>query len=167
MAKDYSQHTFKSWHAAVLGSIALVFICLRWIFPPVAPVTTELVPGVATVTVGSSTFPALIANTAPLAYQGLSGRESLGNYGGMLFVFPSVATRTFVMREMRFPLDIVWIKNGEIVGFSNHLPLEPGATNETLTPYSSTDQVDMVLEVASGTVDRSQWRRGDSVRITY
>lgn len=167
MSKDYTQHTFKSWHAVILGLVALVFFFLRWVFPPPVAEAPLLEPGVATVTVGSSTFRALIANTAPLAYQGLSGRENLGNYGGMLFVFPTLATRTFVMREMRFPLDIVWIKNGEIVGFSTQLPLEPGATNETLTPYPSIGQVDMVLEVTSGTVERSQWQLGDSVRVMY
>lgn len=167
--RDTSERPFKPWHGVILGMIFLVFIVLRWVVPliiaPAQPPLSE--PGIAAVTVGSSTFSVLLANTPQLAYRGLSDRPNLGSYGGMLFVFPTTQERTFVMRDMLFPLDMVWVSEGVITDITPHLPLEPGATNDTLTPYTGKLPVNMVLEVASGTVDRLGWQLGDSVRVQY
>lgn len=119
------------------------------------------------VTVASTTFRALIANTPELAYRGLSGYPSLGPYGGMLFVFPTTATRTFVMRDMRFPLDMVWLTDGVITDIHEYVPLEPGISEPLLTLYRGKMPVSMVLEVPSGTVERYGWALGDSLRVQY
>ena len=49
-----------------------------------------------------------IADTRELRYLGLSDTESLPNDRGMLFVHESVQDLTYVMREMNFPIDIVF-----------------------------------------------------------
>ncbi len=41
--------------------------------------------------------------------QGLSGRDSLPTDYGMLFVFPKSDIYEFWMKDMKFPLDIIWI----------------------------------------------------------
>ena len=40
---------------------------------------------------------------------GLSGRESLKNDEGMLFIFDKVGNHGFWMKDMKFPIDILWI----------------------------------------------------------
>jgi len=168
MLRSHEDKPLKNWHLLTLGVIFLVFLVVRWTLPAATPKrAAPPQPEKAVVTVGSSTFPALIANTPDLAYRGLSDRPSLGTFGGMLFVFPTTATRTFVMRDMLFPLDIVWITDGVISDMSEMLPLEPTAPESDLTLYTGKEPVQMVLEVASGTVRQNGWRLGDSVTVQY
>ena len=49
-----------------------------------------------------------IANTTISRAQGLSGRESLPVGSGLLFTFNSASTYGFWMKDMNFPIDILW-----------------------------------------------------------
>lgn len=51
-----------------------------------------------------------VVDTWPAIYKGLSGRESLAENQGMLFVFPKLDIYEFWMKDMKFPLDIIWIQ---------------------------------------------------------
>lgn len=60
---------------------------------------------------------AAIADTQDLRITGLSETESLPEDRGMLFVFNTANTRSFVMREMDFAIDIVYADvDGTITG---------------------------------------------------
>lgn len=61
-----------------------------------------------------------IADTGDLRYLGLSDTESLPEDRGMLFVYDSVADRTFVMREMEFPIDIVYADDEGVITEIHH-----------------------------------------------
>jgi len=50
-----------------------------------------------------------IADTQDLRKQGLSGREELGDYQGMLFIFDTQGEYPFWMNEMLIPLDIIFV----------------------------------------------------------
>lgn len=91
-----------------------------------------------------------IAKTPVEHYQGLSDRQTLCNQCGMLFVFKSAESKTFVMRRMKFPLDIVWINQGTVVGISKNLSPESA---KPYTPYPSPGVVDQVLELNAGQAD--------------
>ena len=95
-------------------------------------------------------------------YRGLSGREELCANCGMLFVFPWQAKQTFVMRRMKFPLDIIWIKGDTIVKIDKNLPPE-GAIPKNF--YSSGEPVDYVLEVNGGFTDRNNIKTGDQAKF--
>ncbi len=84
-------------------------------------------------------------------YNGLSRRPSLCKNCGMMFNFFKSAPKTFVMREMNFPLDIVWINRGELIGISANLEPEH---KEPYTPYPSVGSVDQVLELNAGTFEK-------------
>ncbi|MDP2944440.1 MAG: DUF192 domain-containing protein, partial [bacterium] len=53
-----------------------------------------------------------IASTLKQQYRGLSGRKSICADCGMLFNFSDSGVRSFVMRDMEFPLDIIFIEGG-------------------------------------------------------
>ena len=72
-----------------------------------------------------STVTAAIADTPELRYTGLSDTESLPEDRGMLFVFKSADSHTFVMREMDFPIDIVYADVDGTITDIHHAP-EPG-----------------------------------------
>lgn len=106
-----------------------------------------------------------IADTPALQMQGLSGRPSLGENEGMLFVFPENATRTFWMKDMNFPIDIIWIKDERIIGVAEHATPEPEASLFTLTRYESPGHADKVLEVSAGMFEEYGFAPGDAVEI--
>ena len=68
---------------------------------------------------------AAVADTGDLRYTGLSDTESLPEDRGMLFVYESVADRTFVMRRMDFGIDIVYADSAGTITRIHHAP-EPG-----------------------------------------
>ncbi len=93
-------------------------------------------------------------------YQGLSDRDSLCQQCGMLFPFTKTEPTVFVMRRMNFPLDIVWIKNNEVVGVSENIAPEH---TPPYTPYPSPEAVDMVLELNAGMSNYYNLRTGEKV----
>ncbi|MBI3180380.1 MAG: DUF192 domain-containing protein [Deltaproteobacteria bacterium] len=74
--------------------------------PPIAgtaPQVSFRVPqGVVTVAVE-------VADTPSERTQGLMNRESLGEYNGMVFVFPREEEHVFWMRDTLIPLDMIFI----------------------------------------------------------
>ena len=95
-------------------------------------------------------------------YQGLSDHAPLCENCGMLFVFPEYESRTFVMRNMLFPLDIIFIKDNRIINIERDLPPE-GAVPEKR--YESGEPVNYVLEVNGGYCQKNGIGEGDVVNI--
>lgn len=105
-----------------------------------------------------------IASHPDSQYQGLSDREKICSDCGMLFVFDKSLPKTFVMRRMKFPLDIIWINNDKIIKIDKNLPPE----GETPTyKYDSNGIVDKVLEVNAGISDKYEFKIGDSIKYFY
>jgi hypothetical protein len=103
-----------------------------------------------------------IADTPAERYKGLSGRENLCGDCGMLFKFDDKRERAFVMREMNFPLDIIWINDEKIVKIDKGLP--PKGHNP-VNLYKSDTAVNYVLEVNAGFVDKYGIKAGDKVIV--
>jgi len=89
--------------------------------------------------------------------QGLSGRENLKNDEGMLFIFPKPLVNYFWMKDMNFPIDMIWIdKNFRVIYIQeNALPSSypdsfgPGVDNQ------------YVLELSSGFSEKNNLKIGD------
>ena len=103
-----------------------------------------------------------IADTLEKQIQGLSDRQSLCPDCGMLFVFPTARVQRFWMKNMRFPLDIIWINNNKIVNISKNLP--PEGEHPTRA-YSSIEPADYVLEINAGAARKWGIRIGDEVKF--
>lgn len=109
--------------------------------------------------VGSTMINIEIADTQSRRAQGLSNRDSLSDQSGMLFIFPDPDRHSFWMKDMNFPLDFLWIKNGQVIQLSKNIPFsQPPAI---ITPDSPVDQV---LEVNAGFIDKYGIKVGDEVR---
>ena len=106
-----------------------------------------------------------VADTWEERYTGLSEHDSLENGSGMLFVHSSEDERTYVMRNMSFDIDIIFIdSDGEITTIHHARAPEPGEDGEDLR-YSGRAQ--WVLEVPRGYANETGIDVGDEVRIEY
>lgn len=98
-------------------------------------------------------------------YLGLGGRESLATNEGMLFVFDQPKAATFWMKDMFIPIDIVWIKDDQVVNISANALPEPGVEASQLRLYSSGAEVDSVLELPAGWAEKNNLKVGDEVKV--
>lgn len=104
-----------------------------------------------------------IADTEEKRNQGLGGRESIGKNEGMLFVFGEPLIPTFWMKGMKFPIDIIWIRGNEVIGFAENA--QPEDRGEALKLYQSPGFINYVLEVDAGTVSRLGIKVGSELEI--
>ena len=73
-----------------------------------APAKYQTQASVRTIDIGNRALRVEVADTDAKRTLGLSGRESLKE-GGMLFVFDTPGNYGFWMKDMRFPIDIIWL----------------------------------------------------------
>lgn len=102
-----------------------------------------------------------VSDTPDKRYRGLSGRESLKEGMGMLFIFNEYIKSSFVMRDMKFSIDMIWIRDNNVVDISENLPLPKN--NAPLIEYSPKSEVNRVIEVEAGFVNKNQIHIGDKV----
>ncbi|MBI5621209.1 DUF192 domain-containing protein [Candidatus Gottesmanbacteria bacterium] len=117
-----------------------------------------------TVTIRGITYAVDVVITPKEKEVGLGFRDSLEANRGMLFVFDTKALHPFWMRNMRFPIDILWIDDRTIVDISKHVPPSDKPVGE-LPIYHPTKPADKVLEIAAGQADEYGFAIGNIVSI--
>ncbi|OGZ02982.1 MAG: hypothetical protein A2430_01060 [Candidatus Liptonbacteria bacterium RIFOXYC1_FULL_36_8] len=111
---------------------------------------------------GEVKFLAEAADTAGKRMKGLSGRESLGEREGMIFIYSKPGRPGFWMKGMEFPIDIVWIKEEKVVGITENMMPESFWKGKIFYPPETAD---MVLEIKAGEVGKNNIKMGDKVKI--
>lgn len=98
-----------------------------------------------------------LAVTTEEQNQGLSGRAELGEEEGMLFVFNKPGKYPFWMKDMNFPIDIIWLDSDLRVVY-----IKKDARPESYPEAFGPDQDSKyVLEVVSGFSDKNGLKIGD------
>jgi len=129
--------------------------------PALAGEANPPLPRTTVVIAGRARVSAEVARTDRERELGLSNRPSLGPGEGMLFLFGGVGPASIWMKDMRFPLDILWIREGRIVMIRERAnPLRPDRP-----PEISTAEADSVLEVPAGFAAARGLSVGDAVRV--
>jgi uncharacterized membrane protein (UPF0127 family) len=111
-----------------------------------------------TIKIGEKELLVEIVNSNESRGQGLSGRETIGGSNqdvrGMLFVFPQRSYQQFWMKDMKFDLDFIWIRDGKVVEIMRNVPkpLE-GQSLEELPRFVPKTPVEMMLEVVAGSAE--------------
>lgn len=92
----------------------------------------------------------LVATSSADQERGLGGRASLPADQGMLFVFPVPGSYAFWMKDMEFPLDIVWIGSDEVVaGVTSGIPADSFPST-----YLPPRPISYVLELNAGAAEK-------------
>ena len=119
-------------------------------------------PILADLSVRGRSYVVEIADTNEKKERGLGKRDGLEAGRGMIFPFTSAERWVFWMKDMRFPIDIVWIREGKVVDLHRNLPVP---TAEKLDTYSPIEPADLVLELSSGAAADAGIEPGDTVEI--
>jgi uncharacterized protein len=120
-------------------------------------------PKKQTVSIDGKNFEVEIADSMATRAQGLSGRDQLGDDKGMLFIFGNPAMNGFWMKDMKFPIDMIWINGDRILGASENVQPEPGKSIFSLKVYYPPSAADKVLEVNAGTFAKYGFKAGDTI----
>ena len=112
---------------------------------------------------GDLTIQAEVARTVEEQAQGLSGRGSLPRDAGMLFVLEEEGRPGFWMKDMRFPLDFIWIsRDRRVVDLTENVP-DPETAGTTVSGIQPDQPALYVLEVNAGVVPEYGVQVGDPV----
>lgn len=94
---------------------------------------------------------AYVADQSAEHQLGLGNVESLSDGYGMVFVFSTMAERSFWMKNVPYPIDIIWLQDSEIVAITAHVPdADPDAPDATLPTYSANMPINGAIELPAG-----------------
>ena len=130
-------------------------------------VTLPVVHGVfARVNFAHVSVMAEVADTPDARIRGLSGRPSIAELNGVLFVNGKPEATDIWMKDMKFPIDILWIRNGVVIDMKEHAPSPIAGTRTDMLPiYHPQSPADFVLETVAGFSGAHGMHIGDRVSI--
>lgn len=144
----------------ILGII--VVIVLGVLFVNIVGNNFSLFAPKSTVTIDGHTFHVTVATTQQAKENGLSNTSSLPKDQGMLFSFTTPGYYEFWMRNMKYPLDIIYIAHNKIVSIAFNVA-NPNNPLVPLPIYKPNQPADTVLEINGGLSTTYHIQVGDTV----
>ena len=152
--KEGGCYRLRSIHAATLAIVALAAIVLAVAYlrtPDEVGDDGEALVSFALADGGSLDISCEVADTSYERAEGLQHREKLASGSGMLFVYDEPGDRAFIMHNMNFPLDIIFIaENGSVLNVEEAEVEGPGTPNADLVRYRSDGPAKWVVEINQG-----------------
>jgi uncharacterized membrane protein (UPF0127 family) len=104
-----------------------------------------------------------VMSTAADREKGLMYRDSLGDDEGMLFVFDAPGRYAFWMKNMKFPIDMIWLDDDKKIV---HIEREVPPCNEQICPsYNPGALSKYVIETHANFSIKNNLTDGQSVKI--
>ena len=123
----------------------------------------ELYNYTSEITIKDASLNVEIARTAEAQARGLSGRESLKEDQGMLFDFETSDIYNFWMKDMKFPIDMIWFDEDRRVVY-----IQEDATPESYPEsFGPNENTKYVLEVVSGFTKKYNIQIGDEMVFQF
>ncbi|MDO8560948.1 MAG: DUF192 domain-containing protein [bacterium] len=144
-------------------ALALIFLFSAIVFLPSSGPNIKN----ASVVFSNVKFTAEVAESPSARMKGLSGRDLIPEFGGMLFKFLEPGIYSFWMKDMRFSIDIIWLSKGQIVYLVKDAEFPKSGTPDVgIRIFTPNVDADAVLEVRAGMAGRYDIKIGDKVDVT-
>jgi uncharacterized membrane protein (UPF0127 family) len=114
-----------------------------------------------TIKIGKVKYSLYVSDTESKRMQGLSDVAKMPKKQGMLFVFEKADTYGFWMKDMKFPLDMIFLRENQIVDLKQNI-LE-SSFPQIFYPISA---VDAVIELNTGEIQKSGVHIGDVLKVS-
>ena len=139
--------------------VAILLIATYSLYDQLFPTSIVYPRGEATIYLDNVPIKVTVVDTPETRSKGLSGRESLRRGEGMFFIFPEDGMYSFWMKDMKFPIDILWISaEGVVVGAE--INVDPKSYPKSFSPPVP---IRFVLEVPAGFVASQRVTRSSKV----
>ena len=143
-----------------------VSLCIIQLFTFNQSFAEEIVYSHAIVTTSTGEeFSVEVADTLKKRSLGLGKRTSLKKGWGMLFVFEKRKPHRFWMKDMQFPLDIIWLDNHRIVHIIHNA--KPANSRDETEVMTSPVPVNFVLEIAAGRAAKLRLKTGQRMKLKF
>ncbi len=106
-----------------------------------------------------------IADTTKEQEKGLSGRERLAENSGMLFVFEKPGNYSFWMKDVSFPIDIIFLNDKKVVTIHENAKPMTDEDPTNLTLYTPKTPSNRVLELNAGSAKKLGIKEGDTIEL--
>jgi len=140
----------------LLGAIVVVFVTVLLITLFVSKKSTKVI-------IGNQTFRVMVAKTDKEKQIGLSNKKQIAKDQGMLFIFDNSDLYSFWMKNMEFPIDIIYINGNKVTTVISNAKVPSSNTN--LMIYQPEDKSDKVLEISAGLSNKYNIKKGSTVTI--
>ncbi|MDO8639635.1 MAG: DUF192 domain-containing protein [bacterium] len=117
------------------------------------------------ITIGKQTFKVAVAKTNEEKQIGLSKKTSLADNEGMFFPFEKEDFYSFWMKNMKMPIDIIYINKNKITTIYSDIKPPKDANENLLTIYKPEEPSDSVLEIKAGLSKKYGFEKGDEVKV--
>jgi len=171
--------------------VQLVVVLLIIFVTILLKIGTSLWPDVG-ILIADKNLNVLVADTTDHRYEGWSGRDSMDKMDGMMFVFKNHSQHTMVMRDMNFPIDIVWAVGiddegnkcslnkfglrkmvtglyhscmAKVVDIAPNVKTEVDVVQNELIPYFAREKSTIVFELKAGFAKENGLKIGDIIEI--
>ncbi len=139
----------------IVISIAAVVVLCSFFLP------THKNSTIGHIEIAGKTLKVDLAITPAEQEQGLSGRTGLAADQGMLFIFPNPGQYAFWMKDMNFPIDMIWFdQNLSVIYIKENAP--PSSYPQTFGPA---EDAKYVLEVDAGFSAENGLKIGDKMKL--
>lgn len=132
-----------SWMLALFVLLLVGLAALYLIWPQIQPHTT--------LRLGDGVFNTQVAKTDATRTKGLSGTSDLHSDRGLIFVFDSDSKWPIWMKDMNYPIDIVWLDSDKKVVYIVTNAPPDSYPDQTFTPSKDARYV---IELKAGTVSQ-------------
>lgn len=119
-------------------------------------------PVTAQAEIGNQVIQLEVAQTSQEQATGLMYRKSLADNRGMLFPFDPPRPVSFWMKNVEFPLDMVFVRNGEVRAIAAEVP---PCRSEPCSVYGPNEPVDQVIELRGGRAAELNLQVGDALIV--
>ena len=133
-----------------LGAFILISFLIFWQFykePSYRSFVAFAPQDLRQIKIKDQIFKLEVADTLAKKQKGLADRESMPQNYGMIFIFEKKGIYSFWMKEMRFPLDFLWIDGDKIVEITRNVPVP---SDEDFLIYQPQVPVNKVIELNAG-----------------
>jgi hypothetical protein len=114
--------------------------------------------------INGHSFSLYLAKTSQDQAVGLAKFNKIDKNQGMLFIFSKPDYYSFWMKNMKFPIDIIFINKNIIVDIFQNVPSQKN--NDNLPIYTTKNKADKVLELNSGITSEYKIKIGSEVKIS-
>ncbi|OGI00014.1 MAG: hypothetical protein A2039_02275 [Candidatus Melainabacteria bacterium GWA2_34_9] len=104
-----------------------------------------------------------VADNREKITRGLMGVDNIAENQGMVFLFKKHDYKTFWMKNMKIPLDIVFISNEKIAKIYKEVPV---CEKDPCTLYGSKYKIDSVIEFKKGFCEKYNVKVGDKIKFS-
>lgn len=129
---------------------------------PSEPAAAQRLPITAQATIANQVIQLEVAKTPQQQATGLMYRSSLASDRGMLFAFQPPRFVGFWMKNVKIPLDMVFLYQGKVVAIQKSAP---PCVAEPCPTYGPQSPVDQVIELRGGRASELGVKVGDRVKI--